>query len=70
MNDDLQNDLIEVFDKIRAQKIGHKMGEYDCANDEALKWVDSIIEKISMQVSEDTAQLCAKVFAEELKKRI
>lgn len=40
MNTDLQNDLIEVFDKIREQKIGNKIGEYDCANDEALKWIE------------------------------
>ena len=42
---DLQNDLIEVFDKIREQKIGNKIGEYDCANDEALKWIEEAYKK-------------------------
>lgn len=45
MNTELQNALIEVFDKIREQKIGNKYGEYDCANDDALKWVEGVLEK-------------------------
>lgn len=47
---DLQNDLIKVFDKIREQKIGNKIGEYDCANDEALKWIEEVLVKSNLIV--------------------